>query len=52
MIPPSAAAVLSPGISPLPGFSFASGHGTDARLAPAEFLRVAAGEILVRDRPD
>jgi hypothetical protein len=23
-------------------------HGTDARLAPAEFLRVAASEILVR----
>jgi hypothetical protein len=27
-------------------------HGVDARLALAEFLRVAAREILVRDRLD
>src|SRR5262249_14734278 len=27
-------------------------HGTDARLAPPEFLRVAASEILVRDHSD
>jgi len=42
---------LSPGISSLPGFSFASEQqGRCARVVLAEFLRVAAREILVRDR--
>jgi hypothetical protein len=36
----------------MPGFSFASGQETDARLAQAEVLGVAASEILVRDRLD